>query len=89
VLVESANSFVVESVKNPDAYVGHDVATVLEYKQLSLDFASVEYSHCPREANEVAHELAQNSFRDNTSMFWDSVIPDFISHSIVNDLSII
>lgn len=79
----------VKLVQNPDAYVGRDVATVLECKQLSMDFATVEYSQCLREANMVAHELAQCSFREYSSMFWDSVIPDFISHSYVNDLAII
>jgi hypothetical protein len=89
VLIESDNSFVVESVQNPDAHAGLDAVMVAECKHLALDFASVDYSHCFREANEVAHTLAQKSFSDKSSIFWESSIPDFISHSIVNDLAII
>ena len=62
---------------------------VAECKQPALDFASVEYSHCFREANEVAHRLVQKSLSDKSSIFWESFIPDFITHSIVNDLTII
>jgi ribonuclease HI len=89
VIIESDSSFVAEAVQQPDTYVGSDVAMVLECKQLAMDFASVSYTQCPREANEVAHSLAKNSFSEKSSLFWESVIPDFISHSIVNDMSII
>ena len=89
VLIESDNSFVVESVQNPDAHAGLDAVMVAECKQIALDFASVEYSHCFREANEVAHTLAQKSFSDKSFIFWKLFIPDFISHSLVNDLAII
>lgn len=58
-----------ESVQNPDDYVGPNTAMVMECRQLALDFAMVDYSHCLREANEVAHGLAQNSFSEKTSMF--------------------
>lgn len=88
-IIESDCSFVVEAVQQPETYVGSDVAMVLECKHLGLDFASVSYTQCPREANEVAHNLAKNSFSEKSSMFWESIIPNFISHSIVNDMSII
>lgn len=35
------------------------------------------------EANEVAHPLTKNSFSEKICMFWESIIPDFISHYIV------
>ena len=45
-LIELDFSFVVDSIQTPETYVGSDVATVLECKQLALDFASVSYTHC-------------------------------------------
>ena len=65
-LIESDYCFVVESVQKPDAHAGLDAVKVAE---LALDFASVDYSHCFREANEVAHTLAQKSFSDKSFIF--------------------
>ena len=81
--------FVVEVVQQPETYVASDVAMVLECKHLGLDFWSVSYTQCRREANEVAHSLIKNSLSEKSSMFWVSMILDFISHLHVNDLSII
>jgi hypothetical protein len=51
VIIESDCSFVVEAVQQPaETYVGSDVTMVLECKQLGLDFASVSYTQCSREA---------------------------------------
>jgi hypothetical protein len=82
VQVESDSSFVVESLQNPDGYAGSNIATMMECRQLALDFANTVYSHCLREANEAAHILACNSFSNRTSSLWESNIPDFISHAI-------
>ena len=68
--------------------MGPEIAIITECKQLVMDFASVSFKHYYREANQVAGELAKNSFMNRVSRFWD-VIPDFISHLIVNDMSII
>nr|XP_020176446.1 uncharacterized protein LOC109762044 [Aegilops tauschii subsp. strangulata] len=87
VQVESDSSFVVESVQNQD-YTGSNTATILECRELALDFANAEYSHCFREANEAAHILASHSFSNRSSSFWEANIPDFISQAIVNDMSL-
>lgn len=89
VQVESDSSFVVESLQNPDGYVGSNISTMMECRQLALDFANTAYSHCLREANEAAHILASSSFSNRTFSFWESNIPDCMSHAIVNDLSVI
>lgn len=89
VMLESDCSFAVEAIGKPDEYEGQDMATVLQCKELAQDLAQVSYIHYFREANEVTNELARNSFSAKTSNYWDSIIPDFISHSIVHDLSII
>ena len=45
VLIKSNCSFVLDSLKAPETYVGSDVTTILESKQLALDFASISYMH--------------------------------------------
>ena len=87
--VESDCTFVMESVHLMDNYQGPDVAVVAECKQLFVEFAKITFKHCFREANQVADELAKQSFRSNSSSSWDAIIPDFISHHLVNDLTVI
>nr|XP_020186036.1 uncharacterized protein LOC109771748 [Aegilops tauschii subsp. strangulata] len=84
--LESDSSFVVDSMNQIYDYMGPDIAIIMECKQLMMDFASVSFKHCYREANQVADELAKNSFMNRVSGFWD-VIP--VSNLIVNDMSIV
>lgn len=49
----------------------------------------MSFKHYFREANQVADELAKHSFRARSSASWDDVIPDFVSHLLVNDMTII
>ena len=53
----------VESVQNHD-YTGSNIATSLECRELALDFANAEYSHCFREAS--------HSFSIRSSSFWET-----------------
>ena len=87
--IESDCSFAVDSLNQVDDYLGPEVAIITECKQLMMDFASISFRHCYREANQVADELAKNSFTTRSSSSWDDEIPDFISHLLVNDMSII
>ena len=87
--VESDCIFAVESVQRIDAYLGLDVAIIMECKKLAIDFTKVCYVHGLHEANEVVGGLANNSFSTRSSSFWDTSIPDFVSHSLVDDMSII
>jgi hypothetical protein len=58
-----------------------------------VDLASlidlVSFKHCPREVNEVAHELARSSFSNKLSSSWFEEPPDFIISRIVNDVTIL
>lgn len=87
--VESDCSFAVESIQLMDDYMGADSAIVAECKQLSIDFTKLSFKHCFREANQVADELAKQCFSSKSSGSWDAVVPDFISHLLVNDMTII
>ena len=87
-VTESDSSFVVDAMKGENDYAGPSVLVMMESKQLMKEFGQVNFSHCFREANEVANTIAKYAFSSSTSCVWDA-IPDFISSSLVNDLSII
>ncbi|KAE8797118.1 Ketohexokinase [Hordeum vulgare] len=87
--IESDNSFVVDTLNSTQEYLGPDVAIVSECQHMALEFGRISFKHCFREANQVADELAKNAFPNRSSSSWEVVIPDFISHLIVNDMSII
>jgi hypothetical protein len=47
----------------------------------------VEFKFCPREANQVAHELARHSFISKTSCTWDDDPPSFLLDRLLNDVT--
>jgi ribonuclease HI len=49
------------------------------------DFKSLSFDHCPREANMVAHHIAQVAYEGNSSFAWDGDPPDFIRSLVLND----
>ena len=52
-------------------------------------FGAVEFKICPREANQVAHELAKDGFQKRSSSTWENEIPGFISPNLVNVMIIL
>ena len=87
--IEFDCSFAITSIQSSDEYLGPDAAVVAECKQLSLDFSKLTFNHCYREANQVADKLAKHSYNSRSPSVWDDVMPDFISHLLVNDMTII
>lgn len=79
--IESDCSFTIESIQHLDEYQGPEVATNMECNQLAM---KVMYTNCYLEANAVADGLAKNSYSTKSCSFWDILIPDFISHLLVN-----
>jgi ribonuclease HI len=46
----------------------------------------VSFKHCPREANEVAHELARFCFSSRSSCNWLDEPPSFLLEKLINDV---
>ncbi|VAI55049.1 hypothetical protein VPH35_109687 [Triticum aestivum] len=88
-ILESDNLNAVQAFDQQETYNGNDAVVVMDGKQTCTDFAAVSYLHCFREANEVADLLAKHSSLSRSSHLWEDSTPDFISHAIINDLSII
>ena len=54
-----------------------------------MEFTSVSFDFCNREANMLANGLAKHCLSSRISESWESSVPDFVLHHFVNDLSII
>ena len=68
--------------------MGPDAAVIAECIQLTLNFASIDYGYCCREANVVADSLAKLSFV-SSSLNSGTIILDFILPRNINDMSIV
>jgi ribonuclease HI len=51
-------------------------------------FNSVLFQHCPREADMVAHLVAKFAYASNSVISWDDDPPEFISSSVLNDVTL-
>ena len=57
-IIESDSSFAVDAMKGENDYAGPSVLVMMEIKELMKEFGQVNFSHCFREANEVANTIA-------------------------------
>ena len=48
----------------------------------------VQFKYCPREANQVAHELAKASYNSESSCNWVDGPPSFLLSTIINDVTV-
>jgi len=54
-----------------------------------MDFPSAMIEHCDREANKVAHELAQQAFVSKAICIWVDSTPSFIFPILSKDVTIL
>lgn len=64
------------------------VAIYDECSQYWKDFLSISISHCIRDSNVVAHELARQALIGKNSFVWIDDPPAFIPQLLVNDVTI-
>ena len=53
------------------------------------DIGSVKFSHCRRDANRVAHNLARFSFDSKAEVDWVGDPPSFIIQDLLFDVTIV
>ena len=54
-----------------------------------MDFAAISISHCNRDCNLVAHELARQALLDKSSFVWVDDPPNSILQLLVDDVAIL
>ena len=53
------------------------------------DIASIQFQHCPREANGLAHFLARHAFYSNLVFSWDDDPPSFLLPHVLKNVILI
>lgn len=87
VLAESDSLEVIQACTGEDAWWNMSAAIFADCVDLSMTIGKVIFKHCPREANEVAHELARFSLFNKSSCNWVSKAPSFLVPKLVNDVT--
>ena len=89
VIAESDSLEVIEACSGEEAWWGESSAIFADCVDLITQIGTVTFRHCPREANEVAHELARLCFVEKRSCNWVDEPPSCIIGKLVNDVTIV
>jgi ribonuclease HI len=89
VIMESDSLETVNACNGDEAWWGEESAIFADCVDLASFIDKIQYRHCPREANEVAHEIAKVCFADKNSCNWLVEPPSFILPMLINDVTII
>jgi hypothetical protein len=68
---------------------GESAAIFVDCVDLASLLNSISFQYCPREANEVAHDLARDSLACKNSSSWVDEPPDFIICKLLNDVTVL
>jgi hypothetical protein len=63
-------------------------AILVECFQKDSDMTEISFTHFHREANQVAHDLANYAYRSNENQFWEGDTPSFILPYVMNDVTL-
>ena len=77
---------VIEACTGRERWWSEATAVFAECMNLQISIGVVEFNHCPREANEAAHEIARECFSTKNSCIWDDDPPRFLLRKILNDV---
>jgi hypothetical protein len=69
-IAESDSMETVEACSGEERWWNESVAFYADCIDLSSSIGTVKFKHCPREANQVAHELAKFSFLNALNYNW-------------------
>jgi hypothetical protein len=70
VVAESDSMEVIQACTGEEAWWGDSSAIYANCTKLATTIGNVEFRYCPREAKDVSHDLARNSFCDKNSCNW-------------------
>jgi hypothetical protein len=79
VIMESDSLETVDACTGSESWWGESAAIFADCVDLAALIDKVAFKHCPREANEVAHEIASNSYSTRNSYNWVDEPPTLLS----------
>jgi ribonuclease HI len=89
VIMESDSTETIDACNGTEAWWEEFAAILADCVDLTSLLNSVSFQYCPREANEVAHDLARDCFACKSSSSWVEEPPDFIICKLLNDVTVL
>jgi hypothetical protein len=89
VQMRSDSSDTVEACSGDQVWWGENSAIFADCVDFVVLVRGVTFKHCLREANEVSHTLARDSFSNKTSCNWVDKPPRFLLDRLINDVTIL
>jgi hypothetical protein len=86
VLMEFDSTETVDACLGDEPWWGESSAIFVDYVDLAALVGNVSFKHCPREANEAAHELARVCFASISFCNWVDEPPSFLLEKLINDV---
>ena len=80
---------IMNAILYPAEYRASGAVITDECRELLSSFRMATISHCNREANVAAHELARFCSRSKLEEEWRDVAPSFLIPTIVKDMIVI
>jgi ribonuclease HI len=88
IIAESDAIEVIEACTGKEIWWNEAASIFADIVDSTTTIGEVTFKHCPREANNVAHELAKFSFLNKNSCNWASEPPSFLLNSLISDVTI-
>jgi ribonuclease HI len=89
VIMESDSVECVEACTGNEAWWGESSAIFADCVDIRSFIDDVSFKHCPREANEAAHEVARVCFDSKISCNWIDNPPSFLVEKLINDVTVL
>jgi hypothetical protein len=87
-IAKSDSTETVEACTGEERWWNESAVFYADCIALSSSIGTVKFKYRPREANQVAHELAKFSFSNALSCNWVYEPPSFLLGSLLNDVTI-
>jgi ribonuclease HI len=88
IIAESDSSETIEAFTGEQRWWNESAAIYAECIDKITNIGEVSFKLCPREANQVAHELARYSYSNKISCNWDDDPPSCLLDRLLNDVTI-
>ena len=89
IIAEYDSMETIEACSGDEIWWNDSAAIFADCIDLVSAIGVVTFKHCPREANQVAHELARTSFCNNSTCRWLDDPPSFILGKLINDVTVV
>jgi ribonuclease HI len=87
VMMESDSIETVETCTGDEAWWGESSSIFADCVDLASQIDKVSFKHCPREVNEVAHDIARFCFSSKAYCNWVDELPSFLLEKLINDVT--